>query len=696
MMEQKKGKVNSPFEESENFYKDLKDHKFKSKLKGYNFRLKNPNKFLITREISRYYDRETYLKTSLKEMIIHIGFIIILCLVTHSGTSRIQYFYSKAMTGLFIDAKFSTLSGEVLTYRKITSLDHIWPYIDEVLIGKFYWSHWYSQDDQAYVSDDDANMLYSNRLIGRPRIRQVRVKNDSCEIPNDFKLMFTACYAEYSSSAEDKSDFGPANSTAWIYNSASDTKAHSYDGEISTYGGGGYYIDFGATKDESRESFYILNKNLWLDRATRFLVIDFSTYNANIQFFCFVKLIFEMPPSGGVLSFYEIETHEFIRSLNFWSYALIIFEVIFVIYFIYFVVQEVYELYYFRWHYFKHFWNWMDLLLVILTLVAIILYVYNNLYISNNLMPLIESDDTHQCFDALLYLEDAVQNLIAFIVFLNWIKLLKYLAFNHSLYLMQTTIRRATKDILCFSVIFFTVFIAFAQLGHLLFGSQVASFRTFAKSIFGLLRTVIGDLDYRALENSNHLLGPIFFFAYIFFIFFVLVNMYLAIIIETYCEVRADIQAGGTKPHIGDLIGQYFNKFLKMIGLKKLALARENKSQRQMSDNTYQEIRDLLNRCGYSEDEINSFFAKYEITEDRLINAEEMRKILTNVEDKSPKVRRKPGLLPIPQDFDTTTSKLNRKIDVLEYAALTAFNKIDTILDKLEVISNIKKERKYQ
>lgn len=32
---------------------------------------------------------------------------------------------------------------------------------------------------------------------------------------------------------------------------------------------------------------------------------------------------------------------------------------------------------------------------------------------------------------------------------------------------------QATKDIACFSIIFFVVFMTFAQLGHLLFGSQV-------------------------------------------------------------------------------------------------------------------------------------------------------------------------------------------------------------------------------
>uniref|UniRef100_A0A1B6DH75 Uncharacterized protein n=1 Tax=Clastoptera arizonana TaxID=38151 RepID=A0A1B6DH75_9HEMI len=55
------------------------------RLKYFDFRRKKPLKYLMTREISRYFDRETYLKTSFKEMILFIGFLIILCLIHSKG-----------------------------------------------------------------------------------------------------------------------------------------------------------------------------------------------------------------------------------------------------------------------------------------------------------------------------------------------------------------------------------------------------------------------------------------------------------------------------------------------------------------------------------------------------------------------------------------------------------------------------------
>lgn len=72
---------------------------------------------------------------------------------------------------------------------------------------------------------------------------------------------------------------------------------------------------------------------------------------------------------------------------------------------------------------------------------------------------------------------------------------------------------------------------------------QVKDYSSFSDSIFTLLRTILGDFDFYALERANRVMGPIFFLAYVFFVFFVLLNMFLAIINDTYSEVKEEIAA---------------------------------------------------------------------------------------------------------------------------------------------------------
>lgn len=74
---------------------------------------------------------------------------------------------------------------------------------------------------------------------------------------------------------------------------------------------------------------------------------------------------------------------------------------------------------------------------------------------------------------------------------------------------------------------FFVAFIAYAQLGYILFGTENENFRTFRDSLFTLLRTILGDFDYLAIERANRILGPIYFITYIFIMFFVLLASYI-------------------------------------------------------------------------------------------------------------------------------------------------------------------------
>lgn len=58
---------------------------------------------------------------------------------------------------------------------------------------------------------------------------------------------------------------------------------------------------------------------------------------------------------------------------------------------------------------------------------------------------------------------------------------------------------------------------------------------------FTQFRIVLGDFNFPAMQAQNPVLGPMFFVTYVFFVFFVLLNMFLAIINDTYGAVKADM-----------------------------------------------------------------------------------------------------------------------------------------------------------
>lgn len=68
-----------------------------------------------------------------------------------------------------------------------------------------------------------------------------------------------------------------------------------------------------------------------------------------------------------------------------------------------------------------------------------------------------------------------------FVPIFFFLQIFKYISFNKTMTQLSSTLARCAKDILGFAIMFFIVFFAYAQLGYLLFGTQVENFSTFVK-----------------------------------------------------------------------------------------------------------------------------------------------------------------------------------------------------------------------
>lgn len=76
---------------------------------------------------------------------------------------------------------------------------------------------------------------------------------------------------------------------SWQYYSESMLEGGSHWGKVDTYSGAGYYKDLTSTKNETEAIIDNLYQNLWIQRGTRAVFIDFSVYNANVNLFCIVR-----------------------------------------------------------------------------------------------------------------------------------------------------------------------------------------------------------------------------------------------------------------------------------------------------------------------------------------------------------------------------------------------------------------------
>ncbi|XP_037518166.1 polycystin-2 [Rhipicephalus sanguineus] len=656
-------------------------------------------------------DREWYIRTTLRELLIYVVFLVVLCILTFGMMSPTMYYQTKVMSDLFLD---STYKDNTSNLRGSTSLDNFWSFVEDVMLGALYWENWYN--NQSTLADD-RNILYENRLLGSPRIRQLRVRNDSCNVHSDFKKAITQCFDNYSPHFEDKGPFGLMNGTAWTYHTEKELNGADHWGLLSSYSGAGYYADLGITKEAATQVMAELKENLWIGRATRAVFLDFTVYNANVNLFCVIKLVFEFPATGGMIPSWSFRTVKLLRYVSVSDYFIMACEFFFTLFILYYIVEEVLEIKSNRTSYFKSIWNILDILVILISLVCIGFSIYRTVMVNKLLAGLLDKPDEFADFGRLGFYQTQFNNAVALAVFFAWIKVFKYISFNKTMTQLSSTLSRCSKDVAGFSIMFFIVFFAFAQLGYLLFGTQIQGFSSFVNAVFTLLRLILGDFDFEEMEAANRVLGPIYFLSYVFFVFFVLLNMFLAIINDTYAEVKSEISQQKNEFELVDYFKKGYNSILGKLGKRDQIVDIQNalKMADTNHDNklTFDEVRKTLKAQNFSDMEIEMLFSKYDVDGNRELNEQETKEMMAHLEGQKvlldEEIQREKtsgndnagggggngsgggG------DGGVSSEELNiltRRVDRMEHSIGSIVSKIDAVLVKMEAMEKAKANRR--
>ncbi|KAH0629802.1 hypothetical protein JD844_012189 [Phrynosoma platyrhinos] len=518
--------------------------------------------------------RELEMKTTLRELLIYIIFLTDLCILTFGMVSTDMYYLNRVMLNLFLETPLSDIDRTDFT--TMGSISDFWQFLEGPLLDGLFWKSWYN-DNSTSLHRNSSHIYYENLLLGVPQIRQLRIRNNTCSIYPSFRAFIDLCYSQYRYAYEDRESFGLKNDSAWHY-SASSTLSLWHWGRIGLYSSGGFMFTLPKSKEKSLEKLKFLEANSWITRGTRVVFIDFSMYNANVNLFCIVRLVVEFPATGGVIPSWQFHSVKLLRYVTYYDYFLASCEVIFCLFIFTFIIQEITKMKKLKNDYCRDAWNWLDILLLLLSVFAIAFNVYRTVEVSWLMENLLSNSDAYPDFYFLGFWQTRYNNMISVNVFFAWIKIFKFISFNKTMTQLSSTLSRCAKDIIGFAIMFFIIFFAYAQLGYLVFGSQVDEFSTFQNCMYEAIqivyftqfRIVLGDFNFASIENANRILGPIYFITFVFFVFFVLLNMFLAIINDTYSEVKADFSIIPSREfEISDLIKESYNKALVKLRLKR-------------------------------------------------------------------------------------------------------------------------------
>jgi len=388
-------------------------------------------------------------------------------------------------------------------------------------------------------------VLFNNRLLGGVRVRQVRAApNEECFIPPALRSISSVCYSpEYSSDNADTSPFGPPdNPEKYQYMSAEETGSARIDGSVYTsIDGGGYVVDF-PLGSAFTEGIQQLVNDSWWDMSTRaiivtmnFLSIDLGTRVAVLY------LIVENPGTGAFIpSFFlkNFRLYLYESPLDWFRFS---FEIVFILLLTQSIYVEIEEM---KAHYAakklkKYFfdgWNIIELINIVLFLVTIALYL------KFLVDPARSKDLTTTTYfpemEQLAAIAFSFFTVSYFSIMLLTFRTFKYLRLNQRLYMIWKSLRHAGADLFGYTFIFCIVCFGFIFTSWVSFGTDLIYFSTFEAAFGTCWNFLIGNPpDPTGMFQYDKVLGPVFFTLFSVFVYFILANVFIAIVSKSYGDV---------------------------------------------------------------------------------------------------------------------------------------------------------------
>lgn len=435
-----------------------------------------------------------------------------------------------------------------------------------------------------------------NKLLIGMLLHQTRGTNQPCK-DSRFKKLYASCLEDSAATAPFGAD--PAFLPSSVLYQASQNQSDYYaSSEINAYGvpygffsrptrgySAGYSIIFDSNLDNTgaKQHLQYLLDGFFLDNATTSLLAQLITFNGETQDFTDVevmttfqkggKLAVETSVRSIVVELYH-STQDWVRAvLELFVFGAVIFN-------IYGELCEWRQ----KWKakgsvfaYFADFWNFVDITSLSLILVCAILWIQEyvqhsakfkvltryDVYVAlNRPARLFGLNNGGSDFDEAMSKFYELQQIIQFrslymalngvSLLLIMLRLLKVMHFQPRMGIITRTLANAAPDLLNFSQIFTIIFLTFGVVGYLVFGRTIDQFRTVAEALVTNFNMLTGDnsveVPFVVLQGWELAAGQIYFWIYVIFVVFILMNFLVAIVVDAFVDTKASAELAPSLP----------------------------------------------------------------------------------------------------------------------------------------------------
>lgn len=330
--------------------------------------------------------------------------------------------------------------------------------------------------------------------------------------------------------------------------------------------------------DSMIEHINNLANSIWVSHNTTMLDFTNLYYNAHLGAFTMFHLTFEFLPNGVVRFLFDMETFQ---ADPYKDMTVIIFDIIFGVFIIRMFYTEIMEfvprmlngldgvLQYFE------FWNVIDDLAIFMGIACMTLWGMVCAAVGGDLQEKISAlptarldswvlgnqtyfspleleatiphdtyhnliDDVHVAGANVANLHAALRWVVFFYSLVLMMKFFKGFRANPRLDIVVQTIMKSSTDMAHFGIVFGIIFVVFSVMAYVAFGAKIKQFSEQNRSLYMCWRILLGDFDVDEMDMVSLTLSNLWFFLFQLVVMLILLNMLLAIIMDTYTNVKGE------------------------------------------------------------------------------------------------------------------------------------------------------------
>jgi hypothetical protein len=171
------------------------------------------------------------------------------------------------------------------------------------------------------------------------------------------------------------------------------------------------------------------------------------------------------------------------------------------------------------------------------------------------------------------------KNIMSLNSVITWMRLFKYLRSVPFMQLLIQTVSLAMGQVVSFMCIFMIIICGFTLSNLLAFGGELDAYRSYEFTLYSLYRSLIGYDLFDQMYDTNRVLGPLLYSLWTLIGFFLLLNMFVAILNDAIMEAKEGIP----KISFGNFAKGLANKWMEAIR-KRYAKFVEDEEEAEVSE----------------------------------------------------------------------------------------------------------------